>query len=386
MLEVVGMGLTAGASVLMMEKLIRRNDRKIMEEVFYRQGCFYKKKDYECKPRYKRKDVAEWGTRYVYTLPYGLPFKKLESAHTAVEEALRKEVEMEFANGVVLISVYEGKQVTEIQFDEAILTREGWSVPLGLDRKGEVIWFDITKGLPHLLIGGATGGGKSSILRVLLTSLVLTKKPHLYLLDMKGGVEFGLFERIEGVQLATTLSDGLSMTSKVITLMNSRYTRMRELGVAHAKDAGLPPMFVCCDELADLNVKGIRDKDEKALRNAVKHNLSILGAKGRAANVYLILSTQSPRVETIDSEVKTHMQNTIGFRVRSTFDSEVIMGKGNHSLSEMERIPGRVILQGEEEVKLQTFHLSYEKAKELLSPHYQEVQDEQRGENTFIIE
>lgn len=382
---VAGYGITA-VSLSALVGSMHDKDRKILEETMYREKLFYSKKDFEQKPSFKKKEVAEWGKRYVYTLPYSITFEQVMKSQTAIEEALRKEVELEWGNGVLLVSVYDVEQPTQIQFDKAILTREGWSVPLGMDRKGKVYWFDITKGLPHLLIGGATGGGKSSILRVILTSLVLTKKPQLFLLDMKGGVEFSLFERIEGVELATTLTEGLRMTSKVISLMNARYAKMRELGVSHAKDAGLQPMFVCCDELADLNIKGIRDKEERALRNSVKHNLSILGAKGRAANVYLILSTQSPRSETIDSEVKTHMQNTIGFRVRSMYDSEVILGKGNYTLSKMERIPGRVILQGDDEVKLQTFLLEYEDAKELLSPLYTEVQHEQRGEDTFIIE
>ena len=208
-------------------------------------------------------------------------------------------------------------------------------VPLGKDVNGNVIAADLTK-MPHLLIAGSTGSGKSVAINGIITSILLHAKPSqvkLMLIDPKK-VELGVYNGIPHL-LSPVVSEpkkAARALQKVVSEMENRYELFAKFGqrkistyndfVAknnrenETKIQPMPYIVVIVDELADLMMTVSNDVEAAIIR---------LAQMGRAAGIHMILATQRPSVDVITGLIKANVPSRIAFAVSSGIDSRTII-------------------------------------------------------------
>ncbi len=207
-----------------------------------------------------------------------------------------------------------------------------WSpltVWLGKDIAGRAIGADLAK-MPHLLVAGTTGAGKSACVNAMLSSILLRANPHevrLVLVDPKQ-VELNHYESIPHLLTPVITSPRMAANAlqNLVKEMEQRYGTMSlartrslpELNRAREKRGEPPLPYVLCviDELADLMMVAPADVEESIIR---------LAQKARAVGIHLVLATQSPRVDVITGMIKANVPSRIAFAVSSQTDSRVIL-------------------------------------------------------------
>ena len=203
------------------------------------------------------------------------------------------------------------------------------TVWLGKDVAGKAIGADLAK-MPHLLVAGTTGAGKSGAINAMLCSLLLRATPHelrLVLVDPKQ-VELNHYESIPHLLTPVITSPRMAANAlaNLVKEMESRYgimslSRTRsliELNKARARRSEAPLPYIVCviDELADLMMVAPADVEDSIIR---------LAQKARAVGIHLVLATQSPRVDVITGMIKANVPSRIAFSVSSQTDSRVIL-------------------------------------------------------------
>jgi hypothetical protein len=211
-------------------------------------------------------------------------------------------------------------------------------IALGRDVAGKIRFFDLSKA-PHVLIGGASGSGKSVCVNTILGSLLMGTTPEdvrLVLVDPKK-VELSFYNGIPYLlgPVITDVSMVAPMLRTMIAQMQERYKLFASLEVrdldeyrllrAERRRSGdyslqnIPAYVVLIDELANIM---LAEKDE------VEPLLCDLIALGRAAGIHLILATQRPVVEVVTGNIKAQMPTRIGFMVAQANDSRIILDQG----------------------------------------------------------
>jgi S-DNA-T family DNA segregation ATPase FtsK/SpoIIIE len=206
------------------------------------------------------------------------------------------------------------------------------SVWLGKDISGASVSADLAR-MPHILIAGTTGSGKSGCLNTMLCSILLRATPdevRMILVDPKR-VELGLYESIPHLltPVVSSPKTASAVLANILTEMDHRYERMslararnlQELNRALAKrgEATLPYLLVVIDELADLMMVSPQEVEDAVIR---------LAQKSRAVGIHLVLATQRPSVDVITGMIKANVPSRIAFAVSSQTDSRVILDQG----------------------------------------------------------
>jgi len=209
---------------------------------------------------------------------------------------------------------------------------EGWSpltVWLGKDVAGKAIGADLAK-MPHLLVAGTTGAGKSGAINAMLSSILLRATPHdvrLVLVDPKQ-VELNHYESVPHLLTPVITSPRMAANAlqNLVKEMEARYSIMSlartrslpELNRVRERrgEQHLPYILCVIDELADLMMVAPADVEDSIIR---------LAQKARAVGIHLVLATQSPRVDVITGMIKANVPSRIAFAVSSQTDSRVIL-------------------------------------------------------------
>lgn len=356
----IGMGLIMGSCITLIKTLSPSSlsFKRSLPLIFKALNLGVKHGETLALPIVNAEFKNDWGTRLLCNLPTGLSSVKVIENKTAICEALRAfDVDIYWQNGLI-IDIYPQVMTKDVPYNVA--ARHDYKVPIGINRRSEIQYYDFAGSFPHLLIGGISGGGKSVILRSILTSLVLGPQPDLYLCDMKGGVELGLFRNLVITKgFATTLADVSKWAAKVESEMNNRYTIMAKNDSQEWE--GKRIIFVM-DEMADLKTRA--GDPDSAIKNSIKSILTRISAKGRAAGVILVLCTQRPSADIVDGLIKTNIATSICFRTRDGIQSRVILD--HDGAANLPDIPGRCIYQQAKDEMLQTYYLPYKQAKKLL--------------------
>ena len=206
---------------------------------------------------------------------------------------------------------------------------------LGIGIDGDYICEDLSA-MPHLLLAGSTGSGKTVALNVILLSLIYRKTPselNLVLIDPKL-VEFSLYRGIPHLlgNIVTDMDESVHVLQELINLMESRYqkfqnaqvTKISEYNSEVTKEKRMPHTVVFIDELGDLMLTHGR---------RVEDLLGRLSQKARAAGIHLVVATQRPTSDIIKGLIKANIPARLAFKVSNQVDSRVILGsKGAESM------------------------------------------------------
>jgi S-DNA-T family DNA segregation ATPase FtsK/SpoIIIE len=214
-------------------------------------------------------------------------------------------------------------------YDDLPATASPLAVWLGKDISGNAVWTDLAR-MPHLLIAGTTGSGKSGCINTILTSTLLRATPdevRMILIDPKR-IELGYYESIPHLLTSVVSSpkEAATVLMNVVTEMERRYERLsfvraRSLPEANRAlrargEASLPYLLVVIDELADLMMVSPQAVEDCVIR---------LAQKSRAVGIHLVLATQRPSVDVITGMIKANVPSRIAFAVSSQTDSRVIL-------------------------------------------------------------
>ena len=268
-------------------------------------------------------------------------------------------------SSVRVVEVIEGKSVVGIEIPNTnrkmvrlseILSSNTFknstsplSLALGHDIAGKSVVVDLAK-MPHLLVAGTTGSGKSVGINAMLLSLLFKSDPsdvRLILIDPKM-LELSVYDGIPHLltPVITDMTDASNGLRWCVAEMDRRYKLMSEMGVrnlsgfnkkvAEAKTDGkplfdpliedeeteleeLPSIVVVVDEFADMMM---------LVGKKVEHLIARIAQKARAAGIHLILATQRPSVDVITGLIKANIPTRIGFQVSSKIDSRTILDQG----------------------------------------------------------
>ncbi|HWX52048.1 MAG TPA: DNA translocase FtsK, partial [Solirubrobacteraceae bacterium] len=275
-------------------------------------------------------------TRYELRLAPGTKVAKVAQLKDDLAYALA-------ATDIRILAPIPGKQAVGVEVPNARrkIVRLGdvfqeppkdWSpltVWLGKDVAGKAIGADLSK-MPHLLVAGTTGAGKSGAINAMLSSVLLRATPHelrLVLVDPKQ-VELNHYESIPHLLTPVITSPRMAANAlqNLVKEMEQRYGIMSlartrglvELNHARSRRGEAPLPYILCviDELADLMMVAPADVEDSIIR---------LAQKARAVGIHLVLATQSPRVDVITGMIKANVPSRIAFAVSSQTDSRVIL-------------------------------------------------------------
>lgn len=204
------------------------------------------------------------------------------------------------------------------------------SVALGKDVAGKTIVADIAK-MPHVLIAGSTGSGKSVCINTIITSIIYNAKPSevkLVMVDPKV-VELSVYNGIPHllIPVVTDPKKAAGALAWAVQEMDDRYLKFASKGVRDLKgynkaiekeneNAKLPQIVIIIDELADLMMVAAKEVEEAICR---------LAQKARAAGMHLVIATQRPSVDVITGLIKANVPSRIAFAVSSQVDSRTIL-------------------------------------------------------------
>lgn len=177
----------------------------------------------------------------------------------------------------------------------------------------------------HLLIGGETGSGKSTVLNGIMLTTITTKTPTdamFYLIDTKE-VELSQYKELpHTIRFITEAKDVPDLLEFVCQYMEAEYHRMANIGIRKSDN---PHMYIIIDEIADLLLS--------PYSRAIKNGLQRILQKGRAANIHIIACTQSPSRKTLPAELVINFTNRVALHCASAIESRQILNeKGAESI------------------------------------------------------
>lgn len=283
-------------------------------------------------------------TRYELEMPMGVTVKKVLNLSSDIALALEAnggDVRIEApvpGRNVVGIEVPNDKVAT-VSLRDVLISNDFNSAksPLtfavGKDISGRIMVGALNK-MPHLLIAGTTGSGKSVMLNNIIISLLYKSSPDdckLLLIDPKQ-VEFTPYEGIPHLVVPKVITDVTKAANALQWALDEMERRFRLIREARVKDideynftpdvvAGkkkkMPFIVIVIDEFADFIMQGKKEIEDRIIR---------LGQKARASGIHLILATQRPTTEYVTGGIKANFPSRIAFKVASRVNSDVILG------------------------------------------------------------
>ena len=342
-----------GAALVPKRKL---NDEQKIKMVFENCKFGLQKGDIFKLPTLHSKKHEEIYSIYVYYLPIGLSSDGVVSLLPAIEEALRKEVEHEFEDGMLKLYVYHQKLPEKWDWTEDLVKEGQWLFPVGKNHRG-VHYHDFDK-YPHLLTGGVTRFGKTVFLKNILASLLLNdpNDVDIYILDLKGGLEFYKylkFPQVKGV--ACDIVEAANLLIGISGKIKKDEVYFREKGFNNIVDTPIKKRtFIIVDEAAELSPNAVT-KEFKKIAEIVQGCLSEIARISGGLGYRLILSTQYPVKEAVPMQIKANIVGRVAFVCTSNVASRVLLD--SVGAEDLPSIPGRCIYLIEKQRVLQVPYL-----------------------------
>jgi S-DNA-T family DNA segregation ATPase FtsK/SpoIIIE len=268
--------------------------------------------------------------------------------------AKKSDLEMSLRSTIENIGTTENNKFIEILTTDRIIPTmlpyrnclsalaDSMQFPLG-DSLGGLLVQDLSI-LPHMMIAGASGGGKSNFFKQTILSLIkTTPRIQVYLLDLKKGIEAKEFSSLPNVTIAKTESEASILLAKLRQEMNSRFEILERTGRTSIdperdqKDV----IVVAVDEASVLYSKTRVSKLKAKSAAEARELTDDLAKLGRAARIHLILATQKVTTETIDTKIQENMGGRICFKANTFQGSMTVLG--NKMAYDLPDIKGRAV-------------------------------------------
>lgn len=220
----------------------------------------------------------------------------------------------------ILDTVSAGDDLPEVlKWKDSYLSPKSFVLVLGESYTGPVT-VNLAH-IPHILLGGSTGSGKSVLLKLLLMQ-ALHKGAEVYIADFKGGVDFPKVWH-EKCRMCFTEEDLRDTLDRLVEDLEHRKSAFKALGCPNidayneTEEQPLPRLIFACDEVAEVLDKTGVDSERKKLLAQIENKLSTIARQGRAFGIHLILATQRPDATIIPGQIRNNMD----FRVCGRADS-----------------------------------------------------------------
>jgi len=216
-------------------------------------------------------------------------------------------------------NVYFKDIVSSDVFNES---RAKLPLALGKNRTGEPIIVDLAA-MPHLLVGGATGSGKSIMLQTIINSLLINEKQFINfaLIDPKR-VEFSYYNSLSQLYgpVARDVDGAMSLLERLVAEMENRFAKLEKAGVRdiNSYKGRMPYIVVVIDELADLMMVS---------KKSTQGYICRLAQKSRACGIHLIIATQRPSVDVVTGLIKANFPARLSCQVSSAIDSRILLDR-----------------------------------------------------------
>jgi S-DNA-T family DNA segregation ATPase FtsK/SpoIIIE len=316
----------------------------------------------------------------------GLPEKQFKDAKATLESGLGvfiDEIKEHRESGLIDILYALTPMDQEVKVDDVSNIPEN-SFQIGMARAHAI--FASLLEIPHFLIGGQSGGGKSTFLRQVIVTLYLRNPRMTFsLIDLKDRLEFGFCEGLKRVHVDGDVASAAHTLERVAQDLDRKTELLRTNGCkdfeAYQKvpkekrkfPSGWPPHvplerhMVIIDEAYGLFRVGPSSlaEDVQTARGAINK----IAQKGRAVGVHLIVGTQRPDKNAVDPQTKANLSGRLCFKMADNASSMTILDNGR--ATDLPNIPGRAIWQsGLDNIEVQAPNLKDDKAKELIVPYF----------------
>jgi S-DNA-T family DNA segregation ATPase FtsK/SpoIIIE len=311
------------------------------------------------KPHLIQTHKTETGKDYIFSIPPGMTKNDFEKNRVAFETFTNSTIEIESAGKRLVIKSHktEFKKKIAFNFDPKLYPKMIMPFPIGRTPDGKLIVKDMYR-LPHLLIGGATGYGKTSfVLGTIVAALLSGAKVSA--IDRKG---VDLPDLSPWCNIALTDNEAEVLLLKHVKEMHRRQRVLRE---AHCRNFeqyrkkynDLDYLVLVVDELTQINSK----ESFKALGD--------MAVLSRVSGISMVLATQKPNARIWEgfTDVRSQMLGRMCFKVADQMDSQIVLGSGNTRGAELPKIPGRGIWVDDDDSLVQTMYLEVEEAIEILN-------------------
>ncbi|PEJ77837.1 FtsK/SpoIIIE domain-containing protein [Bacillus wiedmannii] len=356
------------------EWLHKRSLKHQIIEVFQKAGLYTEHQTRGGKipiyPKVHAVSSSKESVKYVFTIPNGLDPKTIEKKWFCFQQIFGRNVAIEGDIKKFVLNVFHsdaGLKQYKYSYKQwqPLLKQNRLPVVVGRDQFSNMIVYDMVKAnTPHLLIAGETGSGKSSMVRVVLSTLIQYMSPdklHLYLGDLKNS-EFHFLRRVKHVkEVCMEEVEMKIMLQKVWNEIRERRKLMEEYEVDHIDeynkvnpDKQKSYILLAIDEVAML-------QDEKECMATIEK----ISAVGRALGVFLMLSMQRPDAKVLDGKLKLNMTVRMGFKCDNTINSNIMGTPGSEHLEQS----GQMILKLNGLKKVQAPYLEINKAKQIVEPY-----------------
>ena len=212
------------------------------------------------------------------------------------------------------------------------LTNTNLLAPLGLDPLNNVIYMDFSNSMsPHLLTGGTTGSGKSVTLNSIILGMMclyLPEQVQFLFIDPKK-VEFTIYEnKAHTLKVSTELKESIELLQFYVNEMEDRYTKFAREGVTNLDEyisevgESIPRIVIVFDEFADFMTQ------DPEMKKQVENAIMRLGQKARAAGIHLIICTQNPKADIINTNIRNNLGARLALRTSDANASNVILDEG----------------------------------------------------------
>lgn len=222
-----------------------------------------------------------------------------------------------------------------LPFNEASLEEDTLKIPVGVNVYGDTVVKDLAD-MPHLLVAGATGSGKSVMINVIIKSLIQQNSPQklgLILIDPKR-VELAQFKNSANLLIPTIyeMEEAVKSLYWCVDEMERRYNKLegkacRNIEEYNRNGGKMKKIVIVIDEFADLMLSTKSQKEDKNGKKPLSAESAIvrLAQKSRAVGMHLVLGTQRPSVDVMTGLIKANLPTRIAFRTSSRIDSQIIL-------------------------------------------------------------
>ena len=267
--------------------------------------------------------------------PCGIPLGEWEDKQAKIETALNITIaKMTWAEGRQIVRVHAVPADSDfpalLPWKDEYLSPDNFVLVLG-ESLTEPVTVNLTN-IPHILLGGSTGSGKSVLLKLLLMQ-AYKKRAEVYIADFKGGVDCPKIGR-QKCHMCFREDTLLYVLGQLVAVLECRKEQLEETGCKdldaynEAMENKLPRIVFACDEVAEMLDRTGADGERKKLLSQIENRLATLARLGRAFGIHLILATQRPDANVIPGQIRSNMDFRVCGRADSIL-SGIILGNGD---------------------------------------------------------